>query len=106
MRSFGHMRPERKGTGKVLSPVQFITREALGGGFGGDGKRRLIFSAEAGDVLSMRPAGTSRRVSMPAGEFYRIALQYRAAAILRKVKEYKKFMTLREARAKARKEVA
>jgi hypothetical protein len=115
MRTFGHQRPLRDGQGTIVefipSPVCAITRNELGGQFGRDRKRRVIFTLEAADVVAMRPAGTTRtlrveaRDMMPGRGSARWALQTAALNLARKVREYKKTMTLKEARKRARKEL-
>jgi hypothetical protein len=109
MRTFGHQRPVRDGRGTIVetipSPVCAITRNELGGQFGRDRKRRVIFTLEAADVVAMRPAGTTRTLRVEARDMYRWALQAAALNFTRKVREYKKTMTLKEARKRARKEL-
>ena len=109
MRTFGHQRPVRDGQGTIVrtipSPVCAITHNELGGQFGRDRNRRVIFTLEAADVVAMRPAGTTRTLRVEARDMYRWALQAAALNCLRKVREYKKTMTLKEARKRARKEL-
>jgi hypothetical protein len=76
-RFFGHLRPDGNG-GFKPSPVQGITREQLGSGFGADRKHRLIVSLEAGDLLVFRPERTSRPVTAKAADVYRWILLCRA----------------------------
>ena len=109
MRQFGHQRPVRDGTGHILkmvdSPVSAVTRDELGGSFGKDKHKKVIFTMGAGDVILMRPVGTSRTIRVEAKTVYRYALQCAALSMSRKVKEYKKVMTLKESRKKAKKEL-
>jgi len=109
MRTFGHQRPVRDGRGTIVrtipSPVCAITRNELGGQFGRDRKRRVIFTLEAADVVAMRPAGTTRTLRVEARDMYRWALQAAALNFTYKVREYRKTMTLKEARKRARKEL-
>ncbi len=109
MREFGHKRPVRDGNKNIIemadSPVCAVTREALGGQFGRDRKRRLVVMLAKGDVIAMRPSGTTRAITGTARDIYRYLLRCAALAFERKVKEYRKLMTLKEARRKARKEL-
>ena len=109
MRTFGHQRPVRDEQGTIVetipSPVCAITRDELGGQFGRDRKRRVIFTLEAADVVAMRPAGTTRTLRVQARDVYRWALQAAALNFARKVREYKKTMPLKTARRRARKEL-
>ena len=109
MRSFGHQRPVRDDQQHIVemlpSPVCAITQDELGGQFGRDKRRRVIFTLEKNDLVAMRPAGTTRTLRVPARDVYRWALQCAALAFTRKVREYKKTMTLKQARQQARKEL-
>ena len=109
MRTFGHQRPVRDDQKRIVemipSPVSAITRDELGGMFGRDKRRRVIFTLEKNDLVAMRPAGTTRTLRVPAREVYRWALQCAALNFIRKVREYKKSMTLKQARQQARKEL-
>ena len=109
MRTFGHQRPIRDAAGVVTShapsPVCAVTRDELGGAFGRDKRRRVVFTLAAGDVIQMRPSGTTRTITIPAKDVYRRALECAAMTFMRKVKEYKKEMPLGAARRKARKEL-
>lgn len=110
MRQFGHQRPIRDKDGKITawkeSPVRAVTRETLGGQFGRDRKRRLVVTLAAGDVIAFRPLASPRThtVSGTAQDIYRYLIRCAVLACERKVREYKKTMTLKEARRKARKE--
>ncbi|HEV2327640.1 MAG TPA: hypothetical protein VGY56_02500 [Verrucomicrobiae bacterium] len=110
MRSFGHKRPVRDTDGKITgwkdSPVSAVTKEALGGQFGRDRNRRLVVTLAAGDVIAMRPLASprTRTVTGTAQDIYRYLLRCAVLACERKVREYKKIMTLKEARKRARKE--
>ncbi|HTB82227.1 MAG TPA: hypothetical protein VK742_01110 [Candidatus Sulfotelmatobacter sp.] len=108
MRNFGHQRPVRDEQKQVVemydSPVAAITRDELGGQFGRDKRRRVIFTLERNDLVAMRPAGTTRTLRVQARDIYRWALQCAALNFSRKVQEYKKTMTLKQARKRARKE--
>ena len=109
MRKFGHQRPVRDHDGKIVkwinSPVKAVTRNALGGQFGRDRKCRLVLTCAAGDVVTIRPTGTTRALAGTATDIYRYLLRCAALTFERKVREYKKIMSLKEARRKARKEL-
>ena len=109
MRTFGHQRPVRDDQKHVVemadSPVSAITRDELGGQFGRDKRRRVIFTLERNDLVAMRPAGTTRTLRVQARDVYRWALQCAALNFTRKVREYKKTMPLKAARRQARKEL-
>ena len=109
MRTFGHQRPVRDDQKNIVemqdSPVCGITRDELGGQFGRDKKRRVIFTLAAGDVVAMRPAGTTRTLRVEARAVYRWALQCAALNFTRKARDYAKTLTLKQARRKARKEL-
>jgi len=82
MRTFGHNARSATSRGKCRnhpSPVCAITRAELGGQFGRDRKRRVIFTLEAADVVAMRPAGTTRTLRVQARDVYRWALQAAAS---------------------------
>lgn len=86
MREFGHKRPLRApSTGEVLdmieSPVAAITREALGGQFGSDKRRKLIVTLEAGDLIVVRPQGTRRPEKMSAVDVYRYMIRCKSNLI-------------------------
>jgi hypothetical protein len=109
MRTFGHQRPVRGENKEIVkmidSPVCAITCGELGGQFGRDRRRRVIFTLSTGDVVSMRPAGTTRTIRVEARDVYRWALECATRAFVRKVKEHTKTMTLKAARRKVRKEL-
>lgn len=95
MREFGHKRPVRdQATGDILdmieSPVGATTREALGGQFGSDKRRKLVVTLEAGDLIVIRPAGTRRAEKMSAVDVYRYMIRCKANLIsLTKARERK-----------------
>lgn len=109
MRTFGNKRPIRDDSGKIIelvdSPVCAVTYNELGGAFGRDKRHRLVVTLAAGDVITMRPSQTRRAVSGTAQDIYRYLLTCAAGTFQRKVNEYKKTMTLKQARRKARKEL-
>jgi hypothetical protein len=82
VKNFGHKRPVRDEAGKIVdfksSPAQAITLEALGGAFGPDRKHRLIVTLAEGDLIILRPARTTRPISVAAKDVYRFALLCRA----------------------------
>ncbi len=109
MRQFGHKRPVRDEQKKIVqwkdSPVCAITRGTLGGQFGRDKNHRLVVVLAAGDVIAMRPAKTKRTVTGTAQDVYRYLLRCAVNAFHHKVKDYKKTMSLKAARRKARQEL-
>lgn len=74
MKQFGHQRPMRNGSGEIESmvdsPARAVTRNALGGRFLADSKRRLIVSLEAGDLVCLRPTGTRRLYRIEAKDLF------------------------------------
>jgi hypothetical protein len=84
MKTFGHKRPVRDDRGNITgqkeSPVRAITIDELGGAFGADKRRRLIVELAAGDVITFRPSGTTRKrtITLRAVDAYRFAIQCRA----------------------------
>ena len=100
------MRDEQK---KIVqwkdSPICAVTRGTLGGQFGRDKNHRLVVMLAASDVIAMRPTKTKRTVTGTAQDVYRYLLRCAAHSFLQRVKEYKKKMSLKDARRKARKEL-
>jgi hypothetical protein len=82
MRTFGHRRPRRDESGKVIelkeSPVCAVTLEELGHAFGSDHDKRLVVSLERGDRIVLRPARTARPVEITAKDLYRHLLLCKA----------------------------
>lgn len=82
VKTFAHQRPVRDGSGELTGyrpgPVFRVTDSALGGCFCRDRARRLVVGLEAGDIISFRPEGTRQRITAPAAELYRAALQWLA----------------------------
>jgi hypothetical protein len=86
-------------------PVRRVTRGALDGSYGADRGRKLVAALDVGDVIALRPMGTRRTVTLSIFDAYRYAIACRANKFNRLVREYRKGMSLRQARAKARKEL-
>lgn len=112
MRSFGHSRPVRDENGKQIdskpSPVRAVTVNPLGGLFGVDKERRLIVTLAAKDLITLKPHGTRREVSVSANDVYRFALQcvankeWSARALERKAKKAERLARQRQATAERR----
>ena len=105
MREFGHKRPVRGPEGEIVdmieSPVAALTREALGGQFGSDKRRKLIVTLEAGDLIVIRPQGTRRAEKMSAVDVYRYMIRCKANLIsLTKARERKERKSVRLAAAR------
>lgn len=82
MKTFGHKRPRRDAQGNITAlvdcPAQAVTREACGGSFGADSKRRLVVSLEAGDLVCVRPQRTNRVYRVAAKDLFHWLLRSEA----------------------------
>ncbi len=82
MKTFGHLRHTRNASGEIiaskLSPARAKTIGELGGNYGPDRGRQLVVSLDAGDLVTVRPAGTTRSLSMLAVDLYALLLRYEA----------------------------
>lgn len=74
MKTFGHKRPRRDSAGNVIelkdSPAQAVTVSTLDSRFGCDRGKRLVVSLQAGDLIALRIARSSRSVSITAADLY------------------------------------
>lgn len=103
MKTFTHQRPIRDDLGIITgyrpAPAFRVTDAPLGGSFCKDRARRLVVGLEAGDVISFRPEGTRQRITAPAAELYRAALQWIAnRATLERARERKTALAARRLR--------
>lgn len=82
MKTFGHKRAKRDESGEIVAmvdcPAQAVTREACGGSFGADSKRRLVVSLEAGDLVCVRPQRTKRVYRVAAKDLFHWLLRSEA----------------------------
>jgi hypothetical protein len=103
MRNFGHQRRNGK-----PSPARAVTLEGLPWNFGPDRNRRMIVTLDAGDLITLRPAGTRRAVSVPVVEVYHWVLRSVAnranleKARERKARKAERLARQRQARAEKR----
>lgn len=95
MRPFGHTRPVRDGDGAVIgavpSPVQARTLDGLSPVYGPDRRKRLVVALEAGDVITIRPERTRRKVSILAVDLYAYLLRLQSAKYAAERKLKRKF---------------
>lgn len=82
MKQFGHLRHTRDEAGAVvetkLSPARAKTVGELPGNYGLDKGRKLVVSLDSGDLITVRPAGTTRSLAITAVDLYAILLRYAA----------------------------
>lgn len=83
MRHFGNTRPVRDGSGAVIgsvaSPAKARTVGTLTQNHGSDSGKYLVVALEAGDVITIRPNRTRRKVSIEAKTLYEQLLRLKAA---------------------------
>lgn len=71
-------------------PVRRVTEDTLGHTFGSDWRRKLVVTLNAGDLISFRPHGTRREVSIMAADVFRYVLRCEAnKAMLEKARARK-----------------
>lgn len=82
MKTFGHKRPRRDESGAIIehkeSPAAAVTVGALDGTFGADRGKRLVVSLESQDLIVVRIARTSRRLSIKASDLWFYLLRCKA----------------------------
>lgn len=84
-------------------PVKRVTESEIGHSFGCDWDRKLVVTLNAGDLISIRPQGTRREVSILAVDVYRYILRCEAnKALLEKARMRKESKALRLSRERER----
>lgn len=80
-------------------PVKRVTEGQLGHTFGCDWDRKLVVTLNAGDLISLRPHGTRREVSILAADVYRYVLRCEAnKSLLERARARKEAKAIRLAR--------